>query len=105
MEAAPISEAFQLICELAHKRGARSIKDEPGLHVVKIDDHWTAKVNPHGDTVDHVLPYHIWLEWNGWPAGMIHATSGGLVAAGSLANEGTLIEAVKAAIEREDIHE
>lgn len=96
----PIGEAFQLICNLAHKRGARSIKDQPGLHEIEIDEHWIARVNPHGEEVKGVLPYHIALEFNGWPAGMFHATSGGVIAAGAAANEDTLIEAVQAAIEK-----
>lgn len=41
-----------------------------------------------------VPAFTFYIEWNGWPAGLIDP-SGGVIAAGELANESTLIDAVK----------
>ena len=92
-----VAKAFALLCGLAYAKGARSIKDTPGLHFVYIDVHWSAYINPHSERVGEVPAFHTMIEWNGWPAGLL-APDGGVVAAGALANEDSLIAALEAAI-------
>jgi hypothetical protein len=40
-------------------------------------------------------PFGIYVEYNGWPAGILHP-SGGIIAAGEGANENTFIAAIEA---------
>ena len=94
-------EVFMLIGDLAYHRGARSIKDVPGLHDVPIDALWCAKINPHREEVDGVPGLSMAIEFNGFPAGLFMA-HGGVVAAGSVANEGALCAALRKAIEAEN---
>jgi len=99
-----ISEVYTYIALLAHSRGARNIKDSPGLYEIKIDEHWVAQMNPHEETTDNVPPYHMAIFYNGWPAGLIHGVSGGVICAGEAANEDTLLAAVRATADAEGIN-
>jgi hypothetical protein len=61
---------------------------------------WWLAVNAHGEPKrcthgPEVPAYHVYVEWNGWPAGMFSAF-GGEIAAGSLANVDTLVVALRA---------
>ena len=99
------SAAFVETCELCYARGARSIQAVPGCYEMQIDDRWWAALNPHKEPIrcskdengNGVPPFSVYIEFNGWPAGVI-TPNGGIIAAGSVANEDTYIEAVKAAI-------
>lgn len=42
-----------------------------------------------------VEPFHCYIEFNGWPAGVV-APWGGVIAAGDVANEAAFLAAVKA---------
>lgn len=72
----------------------------PGCWVYTVDENWKIKVNGHKEEIDGVPPFSVWLEWNGWPAGIINPT-GGLVAAGQAANLETLNLALTAAYVRD----
>jgi hypothetical protein len=97
----PISEAMSLIVELAAAIGIERICDHPGCWHHKLDDNWEFAVNGHnkpcqfGDVT--VPPFEAYVMWNGLPAGFI-GVYGGVLAAGSAANEDTFIEALKEAI-------
>ena len=76
----------------------------PGLWHRKLDEHWAIWVNgktttqstPDGAAVD---PFHCYVEFNGWPAGILSVPTGqGAIAAGKLANYETFCDALKAAI-------
>jgi hypothetical protein len=100
-----LSEVFVRVCDLGIALGWNSIKDLPGCTEHQIDGAWWFAINPHNEVVKcshgpEVRPYTIYFEFNGWPAGAIRAT-GGWVAAGTLANENTLLEAIEKAIEKE----
>lgn len=56
---------------------------------------WRITVNGTRETVDHAPPFHLVVLWNGWPAGIV-GPGEGIIAAGELANEDTLIEALQA---------
>ncbi len=91
---------FVLIAELAEKKGIRSIKDLPGASHLRVDDHWELWINgrPENVQVDGVAlePYHCYIKFNGWPAGICNPF-GGWIAAGSVANEAALCKALEEA--------
>lgn len=96
-----ISEAFVEVVKLAERLGAIPINSVGGCWEHQIDDHWWIAVNGHAEPVKSsrgpvVSPFIAYLEFNGWPAGMIHPY-GGTIAAGALANEDAFINAVKKA--------
>ena len=95
------SAAFGAIVNYALSHGVRSLADRPGLWEVQIDEHWWIALNPHDEKLKcshgaDVSFGHCYIEWNGWPAGMITPYDG-IIAAGALANEDSFIAAVKAA--------
>jgi hypothetical protein len=90
-----ISEAFDVVAELALALGVRNIGSLPGLWTCDIDEHWRVSLNGHKEEIDKVPPYHCAVEWNGFPAGLF-SPAGGIIAAGAVANEQAFIEACKA---------
>ena len=92
-----ISEAFVKAIELAAACGARKINQLPGCWSHQIDGHWKIDVNGKDVTVENIPPYHIAIEYNGWPAGIL-SPIGGIIAAGEGANETTFIAALDKAI-------
>ncbi len=74
----------------------------------RIDDHWEIWVNGHkeakrgGPKEDiEVQPFHCYVEFNGFPAG-IFSPFGGAIAAGALANEETFAAALEKAIKAKE---
>ena len=97
-----VSEIFHLIAELALKLGIKSIKDLSGCWEYQIDDRWKIFLNGHNkpmeiDSEILIKPYHCYIKYNGWPAGMINPKDGWMVD-DTTANENTLIMALKKAI-------
>ena len=96
-----ILESFSKVMDLAQYLGVYSIKDYPGCWEHHIDEHWWIAVNGHPETMEangiKVEPYHVYVEFNGWPAGLFNMRSGS-IAAGDLANEQTFIDAIDRAI-------
>jgi hypothetical protein len=89
------------IAELCLARGVRDIKSMPGLCHVVVDELWQCWVNGHRETLytedgAAVEPYHAYVEFNGWPAGIVSAAGCEFVA-GALANVATFVAAVEAA--------
>lgn len=98
---AVVCEAFVLLAELLIARGVPlPLSDHPGVYELAIDEHWKVAINGHREPGEYagarVEPFHVVVEFNGWPAGFF-GPCGGIIAAGELANETTLIEAIKAA--------
>jgi hypothetical protein len=65
----------------------------------QIDEHWWIAGNGHNYPVEcskgvEVQSFHVYVEFNGWPAGVINPFDG-VLAAGELANEETFIAALK----------
>lgn len=92
-----ISEAYVKVAELAAALGARDIKKLPGCWSHKIDERWKIDINGKDRAIDGIPPYHVAIEYNGWPAGILSPV-GGLIAAGEGANESTFIDALDKAI-------
>lgn len=97
--------AIGRIVELAEAIGVKAINNLPGCWEVQVDDRWRIAVNAHTDGrktesgVD-VPGGHFYVEFNGWPAGLL-TFRGGTIAAGEAANEDTFIAALDARIEKE----
>lgn len=97
-----LSVAFVKLVDWATTKGAQSIKDLPGCWEHDIDAHWWVAINGKGQSTDcsrqvAVPAYHAYLEFNGFPAGLI-APNGGVLADGSVANEEALLAALAEAM-------
>lgn len=98
----PISEAFGEIAELAIALGVAPIRDKLWEH--QIDAKWFVAINGYREEREFQIdgspvklqPFEAYLMFNGWPAGFLHPY-GGCIAAGKVANEDTLIEALREA--------
>lgn len=101
-------DARELICELHAKDGALALSKLPGLWERRLDRQWTFWVNGHGEVLqggpDADLPVNpgcVYVEFNGWPAGIFSLITGeGEIAAGELANYQTFCEALQQAVNR-----
>ena len=94
-----VSEAFALCIELGDatldKQGYEKLSVYPGVLKMHVDDRWTVKCHAqHGQQVDGLDPFLFYVEFNGWPAGII-SVNGGIIAAGAIANEDALCKAVR----------
>jgi hypothetical protein len=104
-----ISMAMVAVCDLALSLGFRDLNKRDDCWEHQIDANWWVAVNgrkeptkcSHGLTVH---PYQCYIEFNGFPAGIIDPYDG-IIAAGDAANEDSFIEAVKAATNHEAIAE
>lgn len=98
-----VPKLMVLVADLCVARGEAPVNQYENCWVCKIDDHWTIAVNGHKEPKEfrcHSLqPYEVYVEFNGWPAGLFDPSGGG-IAAGTLANEDTLCDALRAAIQR-----
>ncbi len=84
---------MECIMALAESLGVRQLsKTHAGqLWTHKVDEQWTFAVNANREpvkTVDGVPvdPFHVYVEFNGWPAAVISPTGDGVFAAGTAAN-------------------
>ncbi|WP_018086454.1 hypothetical protein [Desulfurispora thermophila] len=95
-------EVFALAAELAIKDGVAPLCRLPGVWERQIDDNWKIVLNGHNSPKDYnvltIPPFHMYVEFNGWPAGLL-SPFGGTIAAGTVANENALISALKKALE------
>ena len=97
-----IGEAFGKVCMLAGALGVKGINALPGCWEHAIDGTWWIALNGHAEPTEcsrgaSVPPYEMYVECNGWPAGIL-SPGDGVIAAGEGANEDTLIAAIDAAL-------
>jgi hypothetical protein len=97
----PIKEAFYEIVMLAERMGVEDINELPGCWECQIDERWWIAVNGHREPAKcsagpEVPPFTAYVQFNGWPAGIIDPY-GGIIAAGDAANEDAFITALKGA--------
>ena len=85
-------EIFGLIMDIGEKAGALPVKDKVWTH--KVNENWSFKVNGYPEPREGIPGFHVMVEFNGFPAGLI-GLNGGIIAAGEAANEDTFIEALK----------
>lgn len=101
---------FVIIGELATKDGAIPLNKHDGVWTRQIGEHWWIAVNGHDETLPasspdgassgvpfDVEPFHCYVEYNGWPAG-VFTPMGGTFAAGEAGNEETFVAALEAEI-------
>lgn len=86
------------VSDFAIAVGAAPINKHPGCWEHKVDERWWLSANGHRVPVTNsrgvkVQPFHVYVEFNGWPAG-VFSPYGGEFAAGSTANEATFIAAL-----------
>ena len=100
-----ITEAFLGLALLAEHDGVGSINQMPGCWHRAFKP-WAIWLNGHGEPRQggpggdiEVPGYHCYVEFNGWPAGLINPR-GGVIAAGSAANEDSFIAAIEAIVGR-----
>jgi hypothetical protein len=99
MSELPVPEVMVEIVEAALRLGHASIKDLPGCCEFEAGEWWVA-VNGHEQPQRcsrgaRVPGFHAYVEFNGWPAGLVSA-AGGTLAAGTAANEASLLAALRA---------
>jgi hypothetical protein len=101
MEKEPL---FTLLADLALKDGVAPINKLPACWERQVDEHWWIAVNAQKEKVKcskgaEIEPFHCYVEFNGFPAG-VFTPFGGIIAAGSVANEETFAAAIEAEIAR-----
>lgn len=89
-----MGEAFILCVDLVQKRGWQTIKDL--VVQIDVDSTWKITFNGCPEERQSIAPFHILVEYNGFPAGII-GPGDGVIAAGERANEDAFIAALKAA--------
>lgn len=95
----PISRAMAEIGLLAEALGVERINEMDGCWEYQVDSHWSISVNGHPEPTKNsrnadVPPFSVYIEFNGWPAGIIDPF-GGVIAAGAVANEAAFIDALR----------
>lgn len=95
------AEVWSHICDIAKHDGVAPLNQHPGVWIFDVGA-WRLALNAHGEPMEYdghkVDPYHCYVEFNGWPAGIITPRAG-TVAFGKLANIFTLRDALKARAE------
>ena len=107
-----ITEAFDVVVELAVELGVKGINELEGAWICKIDKHWVVAINGKDKPVaveiedsmgcQELQPFEMAIFFNGWLAGLLNP-GGGMICAGKAANEDTFIAAVRARIEVEKL--
>lgn len=97
----PILEAYDAVAGLYLSIEEKPIKEHDGCWEHQVDERWWVAMNGHQEpkqcsTGESVPPYHIYIRFNDWPAGMLSPYYGS-IAAGEAANENAFIAACKAA--------
>jgi hypothetical protein len=100
----PILTAMDAVAQLAISLDAIPLHKHAGCWEHQIDKQWWIAFNGQKQAVEcskgiSVDPYHVYIEFNGWPAGIINPFEGTLCA-GEIANESTFIAAVEKATAR-----
>lgn len=94
----------EVILEYCSFLGVKKIDKLPGLWVNKVDDTWTIKCNGHLEAIEGVPPFSWFIEYNGWPAGIMDIMGGGILCAGEGGNEANLIAALESKMKKEIIN-
>ena len=91
------------VADLAFAAKAAPINQNPSCWYYRIDEAWEIATNPHKVTdrwrdID-IEPFTTYVQFNGWPAGIIGADGSGCIAAGEAANIETFVAAIEKRIE------
>lgn len=88
-----------LLMSYAKFTGAKDLFKLPGLWVKAVDDNWTIKCNGHDKEIEKVPPFSWFIEYNGWPAGILTVMGDGFLCAGENGNETNLKKALEKAMQ------
>lgn len=88
----------ECLLAFAMYNGATSISMKEGLWKKEVDKTWTIKCNGKTEEVESVPPLSWYIEFNGWPAGVIGLLGDGVLCAGEAGNEENLRTALLNAI-------
>jgi hypothetical protein len=99
-----LSTLFLKIADFGLATDGKGLSKLPGCWERQVDERWWLAVNGHDKEAltsegDPVPAFSAYIKFNGWPAGIVDPY-GGLLAAGELANERTLMAALDGAIAR-----
>lgn len=106
MSSDKVCEGFVVLGELIIAMDAHPLYKHQACWECQVDEHWKVAVNGHLQpklcswTNLPVDPGTAYIEFNGWPAGLV-TPWGGVIAAGDAANEDTFIAALRARIAME----
>jgi hypothetical protein len=94
-----MSLAYAVLVEYLLSHGVTRIDKVPGCIERDVDERWSITLNGHKEPTNDsrgssVAPYECEISYNGWPAGFV-GPYGGIMAAGSGANEDTFIAALR----------
>jgi len=89
-------QVFKRAVDYAISCGAERICDLHGCWEAQVDEHWHISINGHAEMTPNskgapVPPFSVWVEFNGWPGGIVNA-HGGTLCAGAIANEKELCD-------------
>ena len=97
-----IAEAFYLASQVlynkAQEEGYKHLGEYPGIIKATLGS-WDIRLHTHDEKIEGDDPFTIYVEYNGWPAGVVDA-GGGVIAAGAAANEDAFIAACREALRR-----
>ena len=85
----------ETLMEYAIFLGAKRINELPGLWENKINNQWTIKCNGHTEDIQGVPPFSWYIEYNGWPAGILSILGDWAIPAVNGLNEESLHKAIK----------
>jgi hypothetical protein len=97
----PLTEIMDAFAGYAIRHGHAPINRLVGCLEVQVDSRWWIAANGHRTPTKcskgvEVAPFEIYIEFNGWPAGMVSPFDG-VLAAGSIANEAALVKVLREA--------
>jgi hypothetical protein len=96
-----LTEIMMRIADMAILMNAHPLNQYADCWECEIDHRWTIAANGHREPKKWrditVQPFHVYVEYNGFPAGIISAYEG-IIAAGTEANEETFLAAIDAKI-------
>lgn len=95
---------FYHVSALAVAVGAAPVNQFEGCWEYAVDERWQFALNGHREPREAfgltVPPFSLYVEFNGWAAGVLNP-QGGEFAAGDIANTATFLAALQGAIARE----
>lgn len=91
-----VCTVFYVVSKLCEILKETPIRDKVWEH--KIDDHWFIKINGHSQEMKGIPAFHMTIEYDGFPAGIVSPFEG-TIAAGEAVNEDVFIEAVEKKLE------
>ena len=97
-----MSDPVQAVLALAYHLGVRNLGEATSCWEQQIDDRWWVAINPTRDEKatskggPALPPASVYVEFNGWPAGLLSFMHGGEFAAGEAANPDTFAAAITA---------